>query len=147
MARVEKTKGLSTVLKNIRAVKKEHAAAVERGLVKAGLFLQRASQKIVPVDTGALKNSAFTRKEGEGLKTKVRVGYTKEYAIYVHENLEARHRPGKTAKYLERPARQLRKQMLEIVSKEIEKATKKRAGAGVKKARKGTPKSRARRGR
>lgn len=32
-------------------------------LVLAGLRLQRASQKEVPVDTGALKNSAFTRKE------------------------------------------------------------------------------------
>ena len=33
-------------------------------LMTAGLKLQRASQKIVPVDTGALKASAFTRLEG-----------------------------------------------------------------------------------
>lgn len=30
------------------------------------------------------------------------------YALYVHENLEARHKPGKQAKYLEGPARRLR---------------------------------------
>lgn len=30
------------------------------GLLKAGLFLQRVSQEVVPVDTGALRASAFT---------------------------------------------------------------------------------------
>lgn len=34
-----------------------------QGLLLAGLRLQRESQKIVPVDTAALKNSAFTRVE------------------------------------------------------------------------------------
>ena len=34
-----------------------------QALVLAGLYLQRASQKLVPIDTGALKNSAFTRLE------------------------------------------------------------------------------------
>lgn len=32
-------------------------------LLKAGLRLQRESQLLVPVDTGALRNSAFTRLE------------------------------------------------------------------------------------
>lgn len=34
-----------------------------QALLVAGLRLQRESQKMVPVDTGALKNSAFTRLE------------------------------------------------------------------------------------
>lgn len=34
-----------------------------QGLLMAGLRLQRDSQKLVPVDTGALKGSAFTRLE------------------------------------------------------------------------------------
>lgn len=42
----------------IQAGKKVTAA-----LLKAGLKLQRASQELVPVLTGALKNSAFTRIE------------------------------------------------------------------------------------
>jgi len=33
------------------------------GLFLGGLFLQRTSQKLVPVDTGNLKGSAFTEKE------------------------------------------------------------------------------------
>ena len=36
---------------------------VVSGLTLAGLRLQRESQKLVPVDTGALKNSAFTSLE------------------------------------------------------------------------------------
>jgi len=32
-----------------------------QSLLLGGLLLQRESQKVVPVDTGALKNSAFTR--------------------------------------------------------------------------------------
>lgn len=35
-------------------------ATFQQALVIGGLFLQRESQKLVPVDTGALKNSAFT---------------------------------------------------------------------------------------
>lgn len=36
-----------------------------QALLLVGLRLQRDSQKLVPVDTGALKNSAFTRLEAE----------------------------------------------------------------------------------
>jgi len=34
-----------------------------QGLLLAGLRIQREAQRLVPVDTGALKNSAFTRVE------------------------------------------------------------------------------------
>ncbi len=36
---------------------------ISQALLIAGLRLQRESQKLVPVDTGALKGSAFTRLE------------------------------------------------------------------------------------
>ena len=39
--------------------------SLEKGLLQGGLFLQRISQKVVPVDTGALKASAFTSKTSE----------------------------------------------------------------------------------
>lgn len=40
--------------------------SVEEGLRLAGLRLQRESQLLVPVDTGNLKNSAFTKVEKFG---------------------------------------------------------------------------------
>lgn len=82
-------------LKNVHDVAARAASASrrllangDRGLKDAGLFLQRESQKIVPVQLGNLKNSAFTRRVEPG---HVVVGYTANYAVYVHENLEAAH--------------------------------------------------------
>lgn len=37
----------------------------------------------------------------------VSVGYTAQYAIYVHENLEADHKEGTQAKFLEQPYKEL----------------------------------------
>lgn len=39
---------------------------MSQALLVAGLKLQRAAQRLCPVDTGALKNSAFTRLYGPG---------------------------------------------------------------------------------
>lgn len=112
---------LTGIKKIIRAMEKKARSSqkkLEIGLVRAGLFLQRESQKVVPVDTGALKNSAFTRKiKNIAGAVDVAVGYTQSYAIFVHENLNARHKPGKIAKYLETPARIHRKKLLAIVKK------------------------------
>lgn len=112
--------GVKQIVGRLHTAKGETAKAMERALMKAGLFLQAESQKIVPVDTGALKNSAFTRKTGSGFQTSVLVGYTMFYAVYVHENLEARHAPGKVAKFLEEPARRFRARMMEIIRKEAQ---------------------------
>jgi len=43
----------------------ENGVSIEKALVMAGLLLQRESQKLVPVDTGNLKGSAFTKVERE----------------------------------------------------------------------------------
>lgn len=43
------------------------------------------------------------------------VGYTQNYAIYVHENLEARHPNGGQAKYLVQPAREKKNEIAAIV--------------------------------
>jgi hypothetical protein len=78
-----------------------HGRATATALMVAGLYIQRESQKIVPVDTGFLRGSAFTRAEGKGFACVVSVGYEAYYAIYVHENLTNYHRPPTRAKYLE----------------------------------------------
>lgn len=50
------------------------------------------------------------------------VGYTANYALYVHEDLNARHAPGKQAKYLEQPYRELKPEIPKII-RETYKAT------------------------
>lgn len=118
MARVN---GIRGIIKGLRDAAKRHEKNFERGITKVGLFIQRESQLIVPVDTANLKNSAFTRKEGSGFDTVIIVGYTAEYAIYVHEDLEAAHAEGKTAKYLERVIRERRPEMREILAGEMQR--------------------------
>lgn len=48
------------------------------------------------------------------------VGYTAAYAIYVHENLTAKHKPGKQAKFLEQPARQLRDTFATMIKADLQ---------------------------
>ncbi len=65
----------------------------------------RRSQELVPVDTGALKNSAFLDVDTVGSTIKVGIGYAKggtpTYAAIVHEDLTAVHMPPTRAKFLE----------------------------------------------
>lgn len=125
------------------AVAARYSHQVGMGLKKAGLFIQRESQLIVPVDLSFLKPSAFTRAEGEGAETEVTVGYTSAYAIYVHENLDAAHGaaynakyakeiaagwkgyhtrgPNQSAKFLEKPIRENLQQITRIVVDESKK--------------------------
>jgi hypothetical protein len=44
-----------------------------------------------------------------------RVGYSAEYATYVHENLEAHHPNGGQAKFLEQPAREMERDLQRII--------------------------------
>lgn len=48
-------------LMEIVKVSVANGATLRQALIMAGLRLQRESQKLCPVDTGNLKNSAFTR--------------------------------------------------------------------------------------
>jgi len=118
MAKMTRVSGVREVLQNMLRANKDIARNVARGLKRAGLFLQRESMKIVPIDTSALKNSAFTRATGMGMSTDVIVGYTTLYAVYVHERMDLRHALGKEAKYLEKPARERREQILAIIYQE-----------------------------
>jgi len=50
-------------------------------------------------------------------KVVVAVGYTAAYALYVHEDLEAKHSEGQQAKFLEQPARNHEKDIGNTVAK------------------------------
>jgi hypothetical protein len=57
---------LQPVLAQIVTDAKARGQTLAQGLVLAGLRLQRESQMLCPVDTGALRASAFTRLDGKG---------------------------------------------------------------------------------
>lgn len=132
--------GLNQILLKIKQLEAKKLKQLNKGIGQAALFLQRESQKIVPIDQGPLHASAFTRKApGEWTKTTPTyiTGYTAAYAIYVHEvpdppvahgesfnikhadeiaaGKEHERGPNQQYKYLERPAREKRKDMVEII--------------------------------
>lgn len=62
----------------------------------------------VPIDTGLLKSTGNVQTRDSGSRFQVILGYggaASGYAIHVHENLNAYHKPPTQAKYLERPFR------------------------------------------
>lgn len=119
MAGMVQISGMNRVLAGLKASKLATAAGAERGLKQGGLFLQRVSQKIVPVDKDILKPSADTRNVGgKGFDADIVVSFSTEYAVYVHEDLQAKHKTGKQAKYLEEPARTKRGEIIRIIREE-----------------------------
>ena len=66
----------------------------------AGETLLEESNKLVPVLTGVLKKSGKVTYKGRGLNTEFSIGYSADYAVYVHEDL-TKHHPNGQAKFLE----------------------------------------------
>lgn len=84
-------RGLQTVIGRLRQSNAIYNQRLHNGIVRAAAVIFRASQQLVPIDTGFLRASGFVRVTGTGIKTVAAIGYTAAYAIYVHENLEALH--------------------------------------------------------
>ena len=92
MANVTQLKGVEKMIAHWNRRRQKNLAGLANGLKQAGLILLRASQNIVPVDTGNLKASAFIRDDSQTPEQPaVIVGYTANYAIFVHEDLNALH--------------------------------------------------------
>ena len=141
MARIKKITGLNVVIRNMTKAKGVLGRDIARGLMKGGLYLQKKSQEITPVDLGPLYASAFTRNVGgSGFKTDIIVGYGAEgvgYAVFVHEDLDKLHGrkfnvkyakeiatgtmnnrgENQQAKFLERPAREEKKRIIKIIQR------------------------------
>lgn len=85
-------KGIQEIFKKLDKTDAKLAVRFQDSLKKAGLFIQRKSNETVPVGvTGNLKASSYCRDFGRGWKAVVMVGYTANYAIYVHEMIENKH--------------------------------------------------------
>lgn len=99
-----KLEGFVELTKKLNKSISEISSVVEDALLDCGNDLQQKAQDLTPVDTGALRASAFTEAES-GSNPSVIVGFEEEYAIFVHENLEAHHPVGQ-AKFLEQPLKE-----------------------------------------
>lgn len=96
-----KIEGGVDVIRALERQKSRYNRGFKRGLEAGCRYILGQSKRIVPVDTGFLKSSGSYRVSGYGFAAQGYVGYSAYYAVWVHENLTARHKPGKVAKYLE----------------------------------------------
>lgn len=101
------------------AVANERAAAgAHRGVGLAAEHLLEVSRRLVPIEEDTLERSGTPSVDG----LTAAVSYSTPYAVIQHENLQYRHDPGRTAKYLEGPAGSEHDVMLAIVAAQIRRA-------------------------
>ncbi len=128
---------MKIIFPELERIQKALAASGPAGAKIAAMALRSeaqdvfaASQDEVPVDTSALKKSGRIRPEtgvftraGEVYVELTYGGTATEYAIIVHENLQANHPHGK-AKYLEDPMTRQVNGISGRIADKVERATK-----------------------
>jgi hypothetical protein len=94
---------------------------VEKGMQRGTDALYEASRALVPVDTAELLMSAKRLVTRESTRKTVtgQVWYTAPHAAVVHESTWVKHAAGKSAKYLEKPARLLSIHIRNLIEIEV----------------------------
>lgn len=116
-----KTGGLD-VLSNVAAAigSKEKNCAFREATEDCVKALYDRSRDVVPYDTWALHDSAKMVKSSSTTNLETwRISYNKYYAIYQHEVLYYKHKPGRKAKYLSWVARDMAMEFLSIIVNNI----------------------------
>lgn len=115
--------GSSYLLAKFEKMRDDVPKELDRALYREAQLIFRASQKIVPVDTGVLRSSGVVEKP---VNHEVIIGYggaAAPYAFYVHEDPEAKHKSGKSYKYLEIPLMAATQGMSERLAEACRKAS------------------------
>lgn len=114
-----KLKGMEDLVQHINRQLDGITLRSAQGLLDASIHIRRDMEKSepkIPIDTGNLRASWFANpvrgKYGPG----VLMGFTANYAVYVHENMEASFkRPGSGAKFLEAALLRNKQKIVEII--------------------------------
>lgn len=110
-----KLSGVEVSIKNIIEKAAQIKTATRQGMAAGALDVEASAMEKTPVDTGNLKASFFVDVSNPDLIT---VGNTAEYAVNVHENMNAHHRVGQ-AKFLESAANEKGAAILEKIAGRI----------------------------
>lgn len=117
---IEVTKeSITEVRDGLRALARASLAATLEGMLIEAQKIEAAAAEQVPVDTGRLRSTHSVTADPS--RTGWVIGFGTDYAIYVHEDMEARHPVG-NAKFLERPFVSALSGMLERVTSHVRKA-------------------------
>jgi hypothetical protein len=78
------------------------------------------SRKVVPIEEATLERSGTATVDESSLTAAV--AYDTPYAVRQHEELNYRHDPGRTAKYLERPLTEEAATVAAIIAAELRRS-------------------------
>lgn len=112
------TNGIKKVEKFLKSYAKTVDSIVTEGLEDGGRKILSESNRIAPVDTGNLIRNTEVEKTIGG---EVQVRYHADYAMYVHEDLEARHPKGH-AKFLEKATNQEGHSVIRRIAQRLRRA-------------------------
>lgn len=112
-----KIQGLDQLQKQLKSAPRALETAVENALALGIAMVETESKRRSPLDTGTLRSSIGGVRGYSFVKgLKAGVGTNLDYAIYVHENLRARHPIGE-AKFMDKGA----KASMPFIKKQMEK--------------------------
>lgn len=115
--------GVEVLIRTLKKDEKENTKNLREGLNEAARYLFGITDEVVPVDTGLLQSTGgIDDVTDDEVEPEVILGYGSNdayYAVYVHEDLEARHAPGKQAKYLEGPFDENVDDMIAIIREQL----------------------------
>jgi len=114
---------ISKFNKNLRRLSKKLPRQVAlNALEKTADKIINDTKPLTPVDTGRLRDSLERKSKVTPTKVTVSIFSDVEYALIVHEDLDARHTVG-GAKYLERAIKKNRNVLRRNIVKELKKVT------------------------
>lgn len=140
MAKGYKIQGMDEVIKNLNVELNKIKGKTTKGLIEASIYVHRQMETVspkIPIDTSNLCHSYFVTinktgsVEGQApsdVEAKVKsrrdptmaLGFGANYALFVHENMEARfNRPGSGPKFLETHLKNGQSKILEIIKQNI----------------------------
>lgn len=121
--------GKAKVIRNLLQESKAGRRAVAAGMYAVGHQIHAAAVKRTPIKHAFLRNSAYVAPPmGSSYKPTVEIGYGVDYAVYVHERTELKHKKGE-AKFLQKAVDAASGSYLRDVARIAEKLFAK--GAGV----------------
>jgi len=123
-------KGLNRLIRKMDALGGNVNREIAPALFQEAEEIMGRSKELVPVDTGVLRSSGHVqRPKTDRNGVQVTLGYggpAEAYALAVHENLQASHKKGQQAKYLEQPFLEAAPRIKQAVRRALDKAIRKR---------------------
>lgn len=124
MRKVKQIKGVDKLMRNLNRELRQIKGRSIQGMIKAAAFIRSDMEKVpplIPLDTGNLRASWFVTSGSISGRPFVQMGFTAEYAFFVHEMMGNNidwNRPGSGGKFLESALRRNHERIIDIIAQD-----------------------------